>query len=86
MTGYNLLKYYIDNSDALLRKNRSHATSSSATLPMIEPITTAPSATSPMAKSLHDYSTPAIANVPVGPAVNTGMGNFELHTGLITMV
>ena len=39
-----------------------------------------------MAKSLHDYSTPTIANVPIGPAVNTGTGNFALWTGLITMV
>ena len=39
-----------------------------------------------MAKTLHDYSTPAVANIPVGPAVNIGDGNFELHTGLIMMV
>jgi hypothetical protein len=39
-----------------------------------------------MAKSLRDYSTPVVANVPVGPAVNTGIRNFELWTGLITMV
>jgi hypothetical protein len=29
---------------------------------------------------------PAVANVPVGPAINTGNGNFELCTSLITMV
>jgi len=39
-----------------------------------------------MAKSLREYSTPAVANVPVGPAVNIGTGNFELHTSLLTMV
>ena len=39
-----------------------------------------------MAKSLHDYSVPNVANVPTGPAVNTGARNFELCTGLITMV
>jgi hypothetical protein len=39
-----------------------------------------------MAKTLHDYSIPIVANVLVGPAVNTGNGDFELHTGLITMV
>jgi len=39
-----------------------------------------------MAKSLHDYSTLAIANVPIGPAINMGARNFELRTGLITMV
>ena len=39
-----------------------------------------------MAKMLRDNSIPAVANVPVGPAVNTGEGNFELKTSLITMV
>ena len=39
-----------------------------------------------MAKSLHDYSVPNVANVPTGPAVNTGARNFELCTGLITMI
>ncbi|XP_066374943.1 uncharacterized protein [Miscanthus floridulus] len=39
-----------------------------------------------MAKTLRDYSTPIVANVPIGPAINLGDGNFELHTGLITMV
>jgi hypothetical protein len=39
-----------------------------------------------MAKTLHDYSTPAVANMPIGPAVNIGKGNFELRTGLITLV
>jgi hypothetical protein len=36
-----------------------------------------------MAKSLRDYFVPTIANVPVGPTVNTGVENFELQTGLI---
>ena len=39
-----------------------------------------------MAKTLHDYSTPAVANVPIGLAVNMGTRNFELRTSLITMV
>ena len=39
-----------------------------------------------MAKTLHDYSTPTVHNMPVGPAVNTFTRNFELRTGLITMV
>ena len=45
-----------------------------------------PSATTEMARSLRDYSTPVVANVPVGPAINTGTKNFELCTGLIMMV
>ncbi|XP_066351491.1 uncharacterized protein [Miscanthus floridulus] len=39
-----------------------------------------------MAKTLRDYSTPAIANVPVGPTINVRNRNFELRTGLIMMV
>jgi hypothetical protein len=39
-----------------------------------------------MAKTLRDYSIPAIANMPIGSAINTGNENFELHTGLITTV
>jgi hypothetical protein len=86
MSGFDLLNNYTDNLEALLRKNRSRTASSSATLPVVKPVTPVPSATTDMAKSLHDYSTPAIANVPIGPVVNTGTKNFELWTGLIMMV
>jgi hypothetical protein len=80
MSGFDLPNNYTDNPEALLRKNRSHTASSSATPPAVEPITLVPFTTTVMAMSLRDYSTPAIANLPVGPAVNTGTGNFELRT------
>ena len=86
MTGYDLPNNYIENPKALLRKNRSRAASSYATPSIDELVTPAPSATPIMAKTLRDYSTPTVANMPVGPAVNVGDGNFELYTGLITMV
>ena len=86
MTGYNLLNNYTDNPEALLRKSQSRIASSSATLPVVEPVTPVPSATTEMAKSLYDYSTPTIANMPVGPAVNTRTRNFEMRTSLIMMV
>jgi hypothetical protein len=86
VSGYDLPNNYVDNPEALLRKKRSCAASSSATPPTVEPDEPAPFATPSMAKTLHDYSTLAIANVPVGPAVNTGNGNFELRTSLIMMV
>jgi hypothetical protein len=73
MTGYHMLDNYTENPEALLRKKRSIAASSSATLPTVEPDTPAPSATPIMAKTLSDYSTLAVANVPVGPTVNTRM-------------
>jgi hypothetical protein len=39
-----------------------------------------------MAKTLRDYSVPTVANVPIRPAINTDIGNFELRIGLVTMV
>ena len=86
MIGFSLSGDYITDSEALLRKSWSRTTSSSATPPTNKPITPAPSATSLMAKSLHDYSIPSVANVPVGPVVNIGAENFELWTGLIRTV
>jgi hypothetical protein len=67
-------------------KKRSRAASSSVPTPTVEPVTPAPSATPSMAKTFRDYSTPAIANVPIGPTVNFWEENFELCTGLIMMV
>ena len=87
MSGFDLPNNYTNNTDALLRKNRSHAVSSSATPPTNEPVTPVPSATTDMAqKSFYEYYIPTVANVPIGPAVNIGTRNFELQTGLITMV
>ena len=86
MSGFDLPNNYTDNPKALLRKNWSRTASSSATPLSVEPVTPVTSAITEMAKSLHDYSTLAIANVPIGPAINTGTRNFELHTILITMV
>ena len=86
MTGFDLPNNYIQNLEALQRKKRSQTTSSSATPPTFEPVTPAPSATPIRAKTLCDSSTPVVANVPIGPTINVGDGNFELCTGLIMMV
>ena len=86
MSGFDLPNNYTDNLEALLRKSRPCTASSSTTPPAVEPVTPVPSGTTAMVKSLHDYSTPAVANVPIGPAINTGTRNFELCTGLIKMV
>ena len=85
MTDYNLPENYTDNPEALLRKNRSRTACSFTTPLASEPVTPVPSATTAMAKILRDYSTPAIANVRITSAVNTGIGDFELCIGLITM-
>jgi hypothetical protein len=37
-------------------------------------------------KTLHDFSARFADNVPVGPPVNTRAENFEIKTGLITIV
>ena len=86
MSGFNLSANFNSNPEALLRKKRTRAVSSSAMSPTVEPITPAPSVSTTMARSFRNYSTPAVANVPIGPTVNTRNGNFELRTGLLTMV
>ena len=86
MSGFNLPANFNTNPEALLRKKRTRAVSSSAMPLTVEPITPAPPVSTTMARSLHDYSTPAVGNVPVGPAVNIRNGNFELRTGLLMMV
>ena len=86
MTGFDLPNNYTEDPEALLRKNRSCTTSSFSTPLTVEPVTPATFSTSIMAKTLHNYSIPTVANVPVGLAVNTGTENFELRIGLITMV
>jgi len=86
MSGFNLPANFNSNLEALLGKKRTRVVSSSATPPTVEPITPAPFISTTMARSLRDYSTPAVANVPIGPAVNTGNGNFELRTSILTMV
>jgi len=37
-------------------------------------------------KSLHEYSIPVVANVPIGPTINMGNRNFERMPKLIMMV
>jgi hypothetical protein len=84
---FDLPMNFTENSEALLRKDRSCTISSSTTPPTNEPVTPAPSAPTVMAqKSLREYSVPDIANMPFGPTVNMGNGNFELKTRLIMMV
>ena len=87
LDGFDLPMNFTKNLEALLRKNRSRVISSFATPSTNEPIAPAPSATTDMAqKSLHEYSVLVVANVPVGPAINTGNGNFELRARLMMMV
>jgi len=86
MSGFNLPANFHSDPETLLRKRRVRTVSSSATQPTSESTILAPTAPIAMAKTLRDYSTPAVANVPTGPAVNMGNGSFKIHTGLISMV
>src|ERR671939_294933 len=85
MTGFSLPDNYNSNPEALLRRKRTRAFSSSAP-PTEKPVTTTPTTPHSMAKSLREFSVPNVANLPTGPAVNVGDKHFELRTGLITMV
>jgi hypothetical protein len=84
---FDLPDNFIHGLEALLRKNRSRTSSYSATPLATKPLALVPAATVAMAqKSLREFSVLDVDNVPTGPAVNIGDKNFELRTGLITMV
>jgi hypothetical protein len=64
---------------ALLRKKGFRTPTSSAKTPTVEPPEPVPATTTTMAqKTLHEFSVPAIANVPTGPVVDIGNRDFEL--------
>ena len=87
MIAFNLPTNFTDNLEALLRKAQLCVDPPSVPLPATEPISSAPSILNAMVeKTLCEFSVPAIANVPIGPAVNTSDRNFKLCTGLIMMV
>jgi len=77
MTGFDLPDNFLSNPEKLVGKKKAFITSSSATSPADKPITPAPTVLFVMAKTLRDYST---------PAVNVGNGNFEIRIGLISIV
>jgi len=86
MSGFNLPGNFHSDPKTLIRTRRVHTISSSATQPTSESTVPAPTARITMAKTLRDYSTPAVANVSTGPAVNMGNGSFEIRTGLNPIV
>lgn len=85
MTGFSLPENFVQNPEALLRKNRFRTSSTAS--PSSKPVTAAPTTQEMAQKTLHEYSVPAVTNVPTGPTINVvGDKNFELQTRLITMV
>ena len=72
--------------ESLLRRTQARLISPWRSLSAVDPVIASSSAPRAMAqKTLRDYS-PSANQVPTGPEVNTGGENFEINTGLITMV
>ena len=91
MTGFDLLSNFTEDPESLVRKALTHFGSPSRECSEVDPASFVPSASTSMAntvveKSLREYSAPSADQVPTGPEINTGNGNIEIKTGLITMV
>ena len=87
MTGFDLPQNFHSDPESLLRRTRARLVSPHRSLSATEPVIASSSASQAMAqKTLRDYSAPSTNQVPTGPDVNTGGENFEIKTGLITMV
>ena len=87
MTGFDLPQNIHSDPESLLRRTRASLVSPRRPLSAADPVIASSSASQALAqKTLHDYSAPSASKVPTGPEVNTGGENFEIKTGLITMV
>src|SRR6185312_14332752 len=87
MTSFDLPQNFHSDPGSLLRRTRAHLVSPRRPLSAAEPVIASPSTSQAMAqKTLCDYYAPSANQVPTGPEVNTGGKNFEIKTGLITMV
>ena len=87
MTSFDLPPNFHSDPESLLRRARAHLVSPRRSLSAAEPVIASSSAPRAMAqKTPCDYSAPSANQVPTGPEVNTGGENFEIKTGLITMV
>ena len=87
MTGFDLPPNFTEDPESLVRRARTRFDSHRRVHLEVDPASFVPSTSTAMAeKTLHDYSGPSADQVPTGPEVNTGTGNFEIRTGLITMV
>jgi hypothetical protein len=87
MTGFDLPHKFTQDPESLLRRVRPHVVPPKNALSTAESVNIAPSTSRTMAqKALRDFSAPSADNVPVGPSITTGVENFEIKMGLITMV
>ena len=77
----------VENPKSLLRRVRLRILPPQVTLAVAEPVNYVLSTSNSMAeKTLREFSIPSAADVPVGPTIGTRNGNFEIKTGVITMV
>ena len=87
MTGFDLPQNFHSDPESLLRRVRPRIVPPHISLSAVDLVIASSSAPRAMAqKTLRDYSAPSANQVPTGPEVNTGGENFEIKTGLITMV
>ena len=87
MTGFDLPQNFHSNLELFFRRVRPRIVPPQISLSAAEPVIASSSAPRAMAqKTLRGYSAPSANQVPTGPEVNTGGENFEIETGLITML
>ena len=87
MTSFNLPQNFHSDPKSLLRRVRPRVVPPQISLSATETVITSTSASQAMAqKTLRDYSALSANQVPTRPKVNSGGENFEIKTGLITMV
>ena len=87
MTGFDLPPNFTEDPESLVRRAQTHFDSPRHVQSEVNPASFVPSTSTAMAqKTLRDYSGLSADQVPTGPVVNTGTRNFEIRTGLITMV
>ena len=84
---FRLAVKFHSNPESLLRRVRPRIVPPQISLSAVDPVIASLSAPRAMAqKTIRDYYAPYANQVPTGPEVNTGGKNFEIKTGLITMV
>ena len=87
MTGFDLPQNFHSNLESLLRRVRPRIVPPQISLSAVDLVIASSSAPRAVAqKKLRDYSAPSANQVPTGPEVNTGGENFDIKTGLITML
>jgi hypothetical protein len=89
MTCFDLPPNFTEDLQSLMRRARTHFGYPQRVRTEVDPTSFVPSTSTPMAnseKTLREYCAPSTDQVPTGPEINTGNGNFEIKTSLIMMV